>query len=291
MLSKANQFIHALRVWALRTASQIDLELLKRSVELQERQLSPIDKHIFLSGLINRRGLFHTSYENWRVRRCNKLLEIYGVSYFKGKKILELGAGHGDIGAFFAELGAQVLCLDGRIQNVNFASLKHRKIPNIRFEQFNLEKDFSSFGRFDLIINFGLIYHLRNVESHLKCCFSAADDMVLETVVCDSTDPEKIFFCDERQAVDEEALEGTGSRPSPFYIERIAQENDFDVFRFFTADLNSGQENPTEYQFRYDWEHKNDDSYNAHFGGPDLRRFWRCKKTDASETKLKAVDK
>lgn len=273
----------ALRVWSSRTTSQIDLELLKRNLELEEGKLSPIDKHIFYTGLIDRKGLFHNSYENWRVRRCNKIIEIYGLGYFKGKRILELGAGHGDIGAFFAELGAQVLCLDGRSQNVNFAALKHRKIPNIGFKQFNLEQDFSSVGRFDLIINFGLIYHLRNVNSHLRCCFSIADDMLVETVVCDSTDPNKIFFCEERQEVDEEALEGTGSRPSPFYIERIAHENNFEVLRYFTADLNSGQENPTEYQFRYDWKHKNDDSFNAHFGGPDLRRFWRFRKADASK--------
>ena len=45
--------------------------------------------------------------------RCSR---SKGFDFFKGKKILELGAGHGDIGAFFAELGADVLCLDGRIR-------------------------------------------------------------------------------------------------------------------------------------------------------------------------------
>ena len=278
MLSKAKKFVRALRIWSSRTISQIDLDLLRRSVEIQEAELSPIDRHLFHAGLINRDGLFHTSYDTWRVKRCNKLIEIYGLNYFKGKKILELGSGHGHIGAFFAELGAEVLCLDGRSQNVIFATLKHRRIPNIRFEQFNLDQDFSAFGRFDLIINFGLIYHLKNVEAHLRWFFSIADDMVLETVVCDSTDPQKIFFCEERSEVDEEALEGTGSRPSPFYVERIAQDSNFEIMRYFTVDLNSGQEIPNGYQFLYDWKHKDDDSFNARFGKGDLRRFWRFKK-------------
>jgi 2-polyprenyl-3-methyl-5-hydroxy-6-metoxy-1,4-benzoquinol methylase len=278
MLAKVRNFSRALRSWTHRASSEIDLDLLKRAVELQERQLSPIDRHILYSNMLDRKGLFHSSYDFWRVKRFDKLLEIYGIPYFKGRRILELGAGHGDIGAFFAELGAEVLCLDGRIQNVNFASLKHRKIPNIRFEQQNLEHDFSRFGRFDLIINFGLIYHLQNVDEHLKCCFSMADDMVLETVVCDSTDPQKIFFCKGKPERDEEALEGTGSRPSPFYVERIGEENGFEVVRYFTSDLNSGEQSPNGYQFRYDWEHKNDDGYSAHFDGPDLRRFWRFRK-------------
>ena len=57
---------------------------------------------------------------------------MYGIDYFKNKNVLELGGGHGEIGAFFAELGANVLCLDGREQNVNFANLKHRKLNNFK---------------------------------------------------------------------------------------------------------------------------------------------------------------
>lgn len=186
MLSKIKTLMRTVGAWSSQVTNRVDLELLEL--------MSPIDKHIVYNGIISKDGLFHPSYEEWRVRRCNKILEIYGIDYFKNKRLLELGAGHGDIAAFFAELGAQVLCLDGRIQNVNFAKLKHRRISNIKFEHFNLENDFSAFGQFDLIINLGLIYHIENVESHLKCCFSIASDIVLETVVCDSTDPYRIFF-------------------------------------------------------------------------------------------------
>ena len=106
------------------------------------------------------------------------------------------------------------------------------------------------------------------VDDHLNCCFRMADDMLLETVVCDSTDPCKIFFCDENKNMDEESLHGIGSRPSPYYIERIAELNNFEVIRYFSADLNYGD------QFLYDWEHRNDDR----LGDFKLRRFWRLKK-------------
>ena len=133
-----------------------------------------------------------------------------------------------------------------------------------------MENDFTEFGEFDLIINLGLLYHLRNVQEHLESCFKMSDDMVCETVVCDSIDPSRIFFCDENSDEDEKALDGTGSRPSPFYIERIAEDNDFEVTRYFTADLNSGD------QFIYDWEHKNIDRVSDDI---KLRRFWRFSKT------------
>src|SRR5690606_42043017 len=62
----------------------------------------------------------------------------------------------------------------------------------------------------------------------------------------DSTDPDVIYLVDEDSAVNEEALGGRGSRPSPFFIERIATEAGFEVERHFTADLNAGE-------YVYDW--------------------------------------
>ncbi len=275
MLSKIKKLYDSI-VDLLRILKTVILKNVNRfDMQLHNAILSPVERHIFLSSMYNKAGLFHPSYEDWRVKRINKILEIYGIDYFNNKKILELGGGHGDIGAFFAELGANVLCLEGRIQNVNFAKLKHHKIKNFKCLQFNLENDFSKFGRFDLIINLGLLYHLKNVEAHLNYCFKMSDDILLESVVCDSTDPYKIFFCDENKKIDEEALGGTGSRPSPFYIERIAKENNFEVIRYFSEDLNCGN------QFIYNWSHRNDNNLGGNF---KLRRFWRFKKIKASAT-------
>jgi SAM-dependent methyltransferase len=240
---------------------------------MRDCTLSPVDRYIVAAARNKSGGLFHPSYEAWRSTRLDKLLSVYGVDYFKGKDVLELGGGHGEIGAFMAELGANVLCLDGRAQNVNYARLKHRRIKGFRCVQADLEDDFSHFGSFDLIVDLGLLYHLREVDEHLRCCFSMTDDIMLETVVCDSTDPHAIFYCDEDAAVDEEALRGTGSRPSPSYVERLATENGFAVHRYFDADLNVGDE------FVYDWEHRNDER----LGGWRLRRLWRFTRTTTAE--------
>jgi hypothetical protein len=142
-------------------------------------------------------------------------------------------------------------------------------VQNFKCRLFNLENDFSEFGRFDLILNFGLLYHLKNIDSHLACCFKMSDEMLLETVVCDSTDPFKICFCDEDRNINEESLEGTGSRPSPLYVERIAGENDFEVLRYFTEDLNIDD------LYTYNWKHESGELPGDNYR---LRRFWRLKK-------------
>jgi SAM-dependent methyltransferase len=231
-----------------------------------DARLAPVDLHLAHVRMLRDTGLHDRTYLDWRARRIEKVLEIYGLEFFHGKRVLELGCGHGDIGAFFADIGAEVLCVDGRIRNINHAKLRHRGAPRLSFELLDLEGDFSTLGHFDLIINFGLVYHLREVDGHLARCFGMADEIVLETVVCDSLDPHHILFRDEHVEIDEEALNGIGSRPSPFYVERLAEEAGLDVERHFSADLNSGG------FFRYDWEHRDDGSANDDFGN---RRFWR----------------
>ena len=252
---------------ALHTKDGFDLS------QLITAKLSPVERYVVQSSLHSEDGLFHYSYEDWRIKRINKILQLYDLNELQGKRILELGCGHGEIGAFFADAGAEVLGLEGRLQNANFARLKQRGVQRFRCEHFDLDSDFSSFGRFDLIIDFGLIYHLKNVDAHLKHCFAMADDILLETVICDSPDPHKIVFLDENRSRDDEALDGIGSRVTSAYVERLAEENGFDFERFDTPDLNAGDE--SNQQFLYDWTPRNDDELGDSF---TLRRFWRLRK-------------
>jgi SAM-dependent methyltransferase len=238
------------------------LELEKKLV--RARRLSAVDEYIAMSYLTRSDGLFDGSYEGWRVARANKLLKIFSRDWFVGKRILELGAGHADLGAFFAELGAEVCCAEGRRENAEFARLKHRDVEGLRIEVLNLDNDFTHLGRFDLVINFGLLYHIVDIDTHLGRCFSMSDDVVLESVVCDSLDPYKNVVVDERSTVGEEALSGKGSRPSPAYVERLAGEHGFEVIRFLDADLNVRG-------YEYDWLH----SDNGNLGEWSQRRFWR----------------
>lgn len=265
----------------LRTAYLVE-DLDKRMERLERigmvAPLSPIDRHVTLHAMLRRDGLFDFSYPEWRTRRIDKLLAMYGIDYFKGRRVLELGAGLCEIGAFLAELGAEVTCLEGRAETITMARLKHRHVPNLTIEQADLEQDFSHYGRFDMILHLGLLYHIGNVDEHLAICWGMADEVVMETVVCDSLDPHKIVYFEGRKEVIEESIHGSASRPSPFYVERLAAEAGFGVQRLFDADLNSGA-------FIYDWEHKDD----GDLGDFNNRRAWRFyKPADGGELPAKA---
>jgi 2-polyprenyl-3-methyl-5-hydroxy-6-metoxy-1,4-benzoquinol methylase len=223
---------------------------------------SSVDRFIAQHFLYLDSGHFYESYKEWRMRRMRKLLEIYGMD-FEGKRILELGAGIGDIGSFFAELGAEVMGLEGRAVNCNLAKLRFRHLKNYEIRQCNLEDDLGDLGRFDLIINFGLIEVIENFEALLKTCMDLSDTMFLETMVCDSEDPHKLVYVDmPADQYNDWPLSGKSPRPSPSYIERLFSENGFRICRHFDHDLNVSPH-------CYNWSHKNDGSVKN-----EQRRFW-----------------
>jgi len=250
-----------------KTRFHLGLDEVFKEVKSRNMLLSPVDQFLFCHHKYFGSGHFHWHYQEWRMKRIRKILEIYGID-FKGKKVLELGGGIGEIGAFFAELGADVLSLEGRACNRNYANLKYRNSGKFLSIARDLEKDFSDLGRFDLVINFGMTEVIQNVTNLLDCCMELSDEIVLETMVCDSSDPNKIVFVQMNpEAIDNPlAKTGRGARPSPVYIEDYFAKNDFSVTRYFTNDLNTAYHT-------YDWIAKNDGS-----AVDSMRRFWRFKK-------------
>ncbi len=235
-------------------------------------QSPPLDNFVAKNHLHFSRHHYASHYERWRIVRINKILEIYGVDFFKGKKIVELGAGHGDIGAFFCELGAEVLCLEGRQENANIAKIKYRNLENFTFKVCDLETmDFSTYGRFDLVINFGFLYTLTNPEACLKTCALMSDDIVCECIVSDSVDPHAIIAWEEptedHTAGLDHGLRNGRQIMSPYNIERVMASSGFAFTRYFSKDLNSPPHT-------YDWEHQNTGEV-----VPNYRRFWHFHKT------------
>lgn len=221
----------------------------------------PLDWFVVSNYHFMYQGHFHTHYDEWRMRRIRKVLELYGGD-FSGKRILEIGGGIGDIGAFFARLGATVCSLEGRVVNRQLAAIKFRAIPGFQSVACDVEEDFSHLGRFDLIINFGLIEVVKDIDNVMECCCRMSDHVFLETMVCDSTDPDKIVYVDMDPDGVDHPMYGKSARPSPFYIERFFEKKGFAIQRAFHADLN------THYH-AYDWEHRNSAEINNR-----NRRFW-----------------
>ena len=196
-------------------------------------------------------------HADWQQNRINFILSKYPKEFFKGKRILELGAYNGYIGAYFNALGAEVHCLEGRVENVvNIMN----DYPNITAEVANLDTDEWMWGKWDIIINFGLYYHLEKFhKQHLINCLNNCDLMFFETVIYDSNDSE-IYFRAEQG--DDQSLTSIGGTPSTSYVENILNESGKVYKKYTDPFLNN-------YQHKYDWPDSGNKMFNQFY-----RRFW-----------------
>lgn len=208
---------------------------------------------------------FSDHYEIWRIRRITAIVDYYGENWFRGKKVLELGCGYGDIGHVFITLGAEVIFTEGRTDNYDIV---RKRFPNNRVYQMNCENEwpFPEEEYFDLIIHMGLLYHLDNFEFSLKKCIEHTDNLILETEVCDSSDPSLILKPDENASGYDQAMFGKGSRPSGLYIENYLKEQDWSYERISDSRCNA-------LFHSYDWKVANTNTWRD-----GLRRFWFCKR-------------
>lgn len=201
--------------------------------------------------------LFEGMYTGWRETRINKLVNLLGKEWFKNKTILELGSGHAHIGNALSQLGAKMTCTDGRLEHVEFIKQNY---PHIETFQLDQDKPWNLNRQFDLVINWGVSYHLDNWQSDLLTSILHGRMVSLETNCADSSK-------DDYQAkVPEEgfdqAVNKVGSRPSAAFVERVIESAGATYIRYDDADLN--------WKFHtYDWPLT--DSGNWFHGA---RRFW-----------------
>ncbi len=207
---------------------------------------------------------FQVAYERWRAKRVQAILDHYGHSFFEGKTLLELGAGYGDIGNFFSLLGAKVTCVEGRQKNANQII---RKYESLRAITYDLNDGLPSKEHYDIIIHFGVLYHLKNPERSLRESCQCCDHLILETECSDSDDPYFLPTAQETSYVFDQAIDGVGTRPSQAWVERILTEEKRSFERLFNARLNA------DGHF-YDWPLKNTRQCPR-----GQRRFWFVKRS------------
>jgi hypothetical protein len=202
-----------------------------------------------------------TYHADWQINRINFILSKYPKEFFKGKRILEVGAYNGYIGAYFNALGAEVHCLEGRIENV--INIKN-DYPNITAEVADLDSPDWNWGHYDIIINFGLYYHLEKFhKEHLQNCINNSDLMFFETVIYDSSEPE-IYFRNE--VGDDQSLTSIGGTPSTSYVESIIKETNSGYKKYTDPFLNN-------FEHKYDWPDTGFKVFNQFH-----RRFWIVQK-------------
>jgi cyclopropane fatty-acyl-phospholipid synthase-like methyltransferase len=205
-------------------------------------------------------------YNDWRLKRARKLESILGREFFPGKTVLEVGAGHGRIGKYFRETyGSTVEFTEGRIELIDTIRRLNEGASAYLVDH-DSPQGWQLNNRYDLIIHWGLLYHLVNwnvdLEStvrHLK----SGGILTLESEVVDS-DSDITVPVREDTTLDDQSLHGPAVRNSATIIEKKLLELGLRFQRYDDADLNSDIH-------QYDWQVSNTGRYGSY-----NRRFWVC---------------
>jgi FkbM family methyltransferase len=137
------------------------------------------------------------------VRRLKPALELSNA--------VDAGCGVGFFSQTLAECGLNVCGFDGRQENVTEA---RRRFPQIPFEQGDIEaRSILQLGRFDLVLCFGLLYHLENpllAIRHLRVLTEKC--LLLESMCLPCEKPSMVLHDEPRQ--EDQSLTGVACCPS-----------------------------------------------------------------------------
>ena len=216
-------------------------------------------------------------YDDWFQSRLNKTRNILGDDWFLGKTILELGAAHGDFGMFFTKLGSQVTFCDARFEHLE--SIQQKLQVASKLIQLDQNTVYDLGQQFDLVLHFGVLYHVENWRQDLACALNHSNLMLLETVVHPDNTVEDYWEPGGGYHYDEyNCLHPTFTEAS---VEKTLTELGAKFIRFDNADLNTTGwlHDNVIIQNVYNWTSdnyllyqptvKNDIEYRTHY-----RRFW-----------------
>ena len=203
--------------------------------------------------------------------RTAALFEAIDPRSFSGKTVLEVGCGHGHLGEELVKLGARVTSIDGRPENIQALRRKFADRP-----AFTCDLNTSAleqFGPVDIVLAFGLLYHLSAPGRFLASCSRISNVLLLETMVLDSWEPEIVWVEDHISI--SQALDRRGCRPSPAWVEQHVRSNGF----VHIVDISSAKANWNEAgdHTAYDWEATGRGTWMSE-DGMTLRKMWIASK-------------
>jgi hypothetical protein len=198
--------------------------------------------------------------KQWNTNRLRKLYQILGDDWFKNKKVLEVASGHGDNGKDLVLKGAKVVFTDAREIFVNFL-----KEEGLDARVLNIDGSWSLDEKFDLVLYWGVLYHLDHWKESLKSTLEHTDLLCIETIVSlqDGLDYEEKVT---EEGYDQ-AFSGTGTRMAVENFENYIIALGATFIRYDDLDLNA------DACASYTWTGTEDVNVNWR------RRFWMVRKS------------
>lgn len=196
-------------------------------------------------------------YINWRKSRFDGIKKYIDLNFFINKTLFEVGCGYGDNGIIFQDIGCKVTASDARAEHIDNAKIKN---PTLKYEIFDCDKDLLK-KKYDIILHWGVLYHLDNIEKHLENMCENCDYLLLETEICDC---EALYIIKTNENGYDQSHNNVGTRTSQKYVENILTNCNFNFTMINDKILNS------DFHI-YDWCVENKLTWKH-----GLRRFWIC---------------
>ncbi len=132
---------------------------------------------------------------------------------------LDVGCGVGYFSAFLRDAGFQVTAVDGREENVTEARARH---PGIEFHTYDAEDpQLTALGSFDLVLAFGLLYHLENPFRAVRNLRAATGKLLLIESLFVPGEAPALLLLDE-YAVEDQSLRTVSCYPTEGAIIKMA---------------------------------------------------------------------
>jgi 2-polyprenyl-3-methyl-5-hydroxy-6-metoxy-1,4-benzoquinol methylase len=221
-------------------------------------------------------------YEQYYKKRLNKIVNIFGETWFQNKRILELGCAHGDIGMEFLRLGSEVVFSDERMEYLEDIDKRLKDLYNYSagFALIDNDNDYDLNQKFDLVIHMGLLYHLQNWRNDITNALNHSNLMILESTVAANVaqnntvlnlnDFDTVYgYCTKKN---------TRTYFTQEEVERELTNNGCKFLRLDDSELNVENQwlNNQKISFIYDWTYEKYISgcYEQMEGNVWFKRFW-----------------
>jgi hypothetical protein len=132
------------------------------------------------------------------------------------RRVLEVGAGIGDLAGFFTDRGCAVTLTEGRLENLELLRQLH---PDLDARHLDLDEPDPEFTeRFEVVFCYGTLYHLARPAEAIAYMADRCEELLLVETCVALGDEQTVTPVDESPEPDQ-ALRGVGSRPTRAWVQ------------------------------------------------------------------------
>ena len=148
------------------------------------------------------------------------------------RTVLDAGCGVGYFSAFLRDMGFEVSAFDARSQNIEEARRRH---PGIRFNIADMEDPaLQKLGQFDLVLCFGLVYHLENPMRAFRNLRALTGKLLLVESVAIPEQKPALYLRDEPE-IEDQGVHSFAAYPSEGALHKMAYRSGFPYVARFAS--------------------------------------------------------